>query len=254
MKKIIIAGANRLMLFGGEGKLRLPFEGEVDIPSDAETFVFGNYVALSLPNMPDLSDGLVWKGLRESWATLQEDDYAAASKASELLNWNASERYCGNDGSPLERCSEISKRCPRCGKEYFPRLNPAVVVLVTRGEEALLVHSRNLKGDVHALVAGFVETGESLEECVAREIREETSLEVGDIRYVGSQAWPFPYQLMMGFTACYRSGEVVFSDGELTSGGFFTRDNIPEIPSPPSLSRKIIDLWISGDLPKKNEC
>lgn len=254
MKKIIIAGGRRLMLFVGEDGFRLPVEGEVGIPPEAETFVFGDYVALSLPDMEKVPEGCIWKGLRESWGVIQDEDYNAASKASELLNWNASERYCCNDGRPLERFSEISKRCPKCGREYFPRLNPAVVVLVTRGEEALLVHSRTLKGDVHALVAGFVETGESLEECVAREIREETTLEVGDIRYIGSQAWPYPYQLMMGFTARYRNGEVEFADGELTSGGFFTRDSIPAIPSMPSLSRRIIDMWLSGELPKNEGC
>lgn len=254
MKKIIIAGGNRLMLFRENGISRLPVEGEIEIPHNAETFAFGDYVAFSPKSTDSVPEGLVWNGLRESCRILPGDDYGAVSKAAELLNWNACERYCSSDGTPLERFSEISKRCPRCGREYFPRLNPAIVVLVTRGEEALLVHARTLKGDVHALVAGFVETGESLEECVAREIKEETTLDVDDIRYIGSQTWPFPYQLMMGFTARYRGGEVRFADGELTSGGFFTRDSVPEIPSPPSLSRKIIDLWISGELPNKRGC
>ena len=99
-----------------------------------------------------------------------------------------------------------------------------------------------------ALVAGFVETGESLEECVAREVKEETDLEIQNIRYYGSQSWPFPHQLMVGFTAEYLSGEINFSDGELTSGGFFTRDNPPTIPSMPSLSRMIINAWLNGDI------
>lgn len=249
MKKVIICGG-RLMLFAGDGGLRLPLEGEAGVPRGSGAFSFGGYVALPWPDADDIPDGFVWKGLRESWGVIGDEDFHAVSKAAELLNWDASERFCGSDGAPLGRSSEISKKCPVCGREYFPRLNPAVVALVTRGEEALLVHPRTLKGAVHALVAGFVETGESLEECVAREIREETTLEVDDIRYVGSQAWPFPCQLMMGFTARYRSGEVAFADGELTSGGFFTRDAIPDIPTRPSLSRRIIDMWLSGALPK----
>ena len=110
------------------------------------------------------------------------------------------------------------------------------------------MHADNFKRPFHALVAGFVETGETLEECVAREVREETTLEIEDIRYFGSQSWPFPHQLMLGFTARWREGEVRFADGELTSGGFFRRDALPELPTPPSLSRAIIDAWIEGKL------
>lgn len=148
--------------------------------------------------------------------------------------------------------TEISLKCKVCGREIWPQLSPAMVVLVTRrgGEEALLVHAANCKhADVHALVAGFVETGESLEQCVAREVREETSLEVSDIRYAGSQSWPFPGQLMVGFVAQYQSGELRLADGELTSAGWFTRDSHPPLPSQPSLSRRIIDLWLQGRIP-----
>ena len=138
--------------------------------------------------------------------------------------------------------------CPGCGREFFPQLNPAIVVLVTKGEEALLVHAADFRRPFYALVAGFVETGETLEECVAREIREETTLEVEDIRYFGSQSWPFPHQLMLGFTARWKSGEIRFADGELTSGGFFRRENPPLLPTPPSLSRAIIDAWINREI------
>ena len=146
----------------------------------------------------------------------------------------------------MNYASEISLKCESCGREIWPQLSPAMVVLVTRndGNEALLVHAANFKhADVHALVAGFVETGESLEQCVAREVKEETSLDIGNIRYAGSQSWPFPGQLMVGFTAEYKGGEIRLADGELTSAGWFTRENHPPLPSQPSLSRRIIDLW-----------
>ena len=151
----------------------------------------------------------------------------------------------------MKEATDISLKCEACGREIWPQLSPAMVVLVTRhgGEEALLVHAANFKHpDVHALVAGFVETGESLEECVAREVKEETSIEVRNIRYVGSQSWPFPGQMMVGFTAEYESGEISLSDGELTSAGWFTRDSHPRLPSQPSLSRRIIDLWLNREL------
>lgn len=200
---------------------------------------------------------------RDYLAGLGADEYRAESRKRELEYFHETHRYCGKCGAPmrpglLSACDSeevegaaLSMVCPACGAEVFPRLNPAIVVLVTRGEqneEALLVHSASFRGDMHALVAGFVEAGENIEQCVAREIREETDLEVSDIRYIGSQSWPFPSQLMIGFTARYRSGTLRFADGELTSGGWFRRDGLPLLPTPPSLSRAIIDKWIRGEI------
>lgn len=249
-EKIIAAEKNRLILVNDSGNHRLPYSDELNISETSEAFHFGNFKAIPMDAANhDNSDSrfVVW-GLRESWAVLDEEDYQAASKGVELLNWNAEERHCCRDGALLERFSEISKKCPECGSEYFPRLSPAIVVLVKKGEKALLVHASTLRRDVMALVAGFVETGESLEECVRREVMEETSLEIDDIRYYGSQSWPFPHQLMIGFTARWKSGEVTFADGELTAGGFFSRENPPAIPSMPSLTRMMIDAWLDGKL------
>lgn len=248
MEKYILTSRGELLLSECDGCFRLPVAGEVVLSECCETYRFGEYVAASLASVGNADERMVRRGLRESWGSMSEEEFRAAAKGMELVNWNEAERHCSADGEPLERCSEISKRCPKCGKEYFPRLNPAIVVLVKRGDDALLVHARSLSRPVMALVAGFVETGESLEECVAREVMEETSLEIGNIRYYGSQAWPYPYQLMIGFTAEYKSGELSFADGELTEGGFFSRENPPSIPTMPSLSRKIIDAWLNGEI------
>ena len=194
-----------------------------------------------------------WVDLRAAWKRLGDEKWQLAARAQELANFRQAHRFCGYCGGKMKTSSEISLKCVECGREIWPQLSPAMVVLVTRdnGREALLVHAANFKyPEVHALVAGFVETGETLEQCVAREIREETSLEVTDIRYVGSQSWPFPGQLMVGFTAVYESGDIRLSDGELTSAGWFTRDCHPPLPSQPSLSRRIIDLWLQGYIPR----
>lgn len=188
-------------------------------------------------------------GLREDYAKMTEEEWKAAVRHAELEHFRTTHRYCGRCGREMLPASEISVRCPDCGEEVFPRLNPAIVVLVMRGDEALLVHARNFKRPMYALVAGFVETGESLEECVAREVKEETSLEIEDIQYFGSQSWPFPSQLMIAFTARLAKGEVTFADGELTDGGWFCRENPPVLPTPPSLSRRLIDAWIADTLP-----
>lgn len=249
MDKIIMTEADRLLLVKDKSGYRFPTEEEVALPEKEEIYSFPGYKAFPIRESgAHLAEREV-VGLRESWNLLSPEEYAAASKGAELLNWSRATLYCSADGSPLRRGGEISKICPKCGKEYFPALWPAVVVLVIKGDEALLVHARTLRRPgVQTLVAGFVETGESLEECVRREIREETSLEVDDVRYYGSQSWPFPHQLMVGFTARYKSGSIRFADGELTSGGFFRRDSLPELPTMPSLSRMIINDWIEGKI------
>ena len=146
----------------------------------------------------------------------------------------------------MEWGSIISKRCIRCGEEIWPKLNTAIIVLVCRGEEALLVKAKNFRRDYYGLVAGFVETGESLEECVAREVYEETGLCVANIRYFASQPWPYPMGLMVGFRADYAGGELVLRDGELRDAAFFSRDNIPAIPGKMSMARMLIDDWLDS--------
>ena len=209
-------------------------------------------VALKGDDFAHNSDDAEWIGLRESWSRLGDRKWQQAARAQELDNFHRAHRFCGWCGGHMAEATEISLKCEACGREIWPQLSPAMVVLVTRnnGEEALLVHAANFRHpDVHALVAGFVETGETLEQCVAREVLEETSLEVSSIRYVGSQSWPFPGQMMVGFVAEYKGGEIRLSDGELTSAGWFTRDSHPPLPSQPSLSRRIIDLWLESNLP-----
>lgn len=192
----------------------------------------------------DLPNGYVWYGLREAYSFIDSSDYSCAAKALELLYWDAGSKFCGRCGSSMQRSTDISKKCTACANEIFAQVSPAVIVLVRRGREALLVHARNFTRPVFGLVAGFVETGESLEECVAREVLEETSLSVRNISYVASQAWPYPNSLMLAFTADYASGELAFADGELTAGGFFTPENLPQLPPHPSIARSLIEAWL----------
>lgn len=209
------------------------------------------YVAMSGTDFAHSEKDAEWVELRDSWQRLGDEKWQQAVRAQELKNFHKAHKFCGYCGGKMTPSSDISVKCTVCEREIWPQLSPAMVVLVTRndGEEALLVHAANFKhADVHALVAGFVETGESLEQCVAREIKEETSIEVSNIKYIGSQSWPFPGQMMVGFSAEYKSGEIKLSDGELTSAGWFTRNNHPTLPSPPSLSRHIIDLWLQKKL------
>lgn len=183
-------------------------------------------------------------GLRASYEYLPLGHYQAAGKAHEILHWDRNSLFCSACGTPMEQKESIMKRCPNCGREVYPAISTAILVLVRKGYSILLVHARNFKGRFNSLVAGFLETGETLEECVAREVKEETGLDVKNITYFGNQPWPYPSGLMVGFIADYAGGEIKLQEEELSSGDFYTRDNLPELPRKLSLARKMIDWWL----------
>lgn len=188
-------------------------------------------------------------GLRQSYYKLPEADYLKAGKCHELLYWDQNTKYCGVCGGPMHFDTDISKKCSHCGKEVWPQLAIAIIVLIRRGDEVLLVHARNFRGDHYGLVAGFVETGETLEEAVHREVREETGLHIKNLRYFGSQPWPYPCGLMVGFTADYDGGTIHLQRSELSRGAWFSRDHLPHIPEKLSIARQLIDHWLESPLP-----
>lgn len=182
--------------------------------------------------------------LRQSYYKLQEELYLKAGKCAELLYWDQSTRFCGVCGGPMHFHTDISKRCEHCGKEVWPQVSPAVIVRITRGDdEVLMARARNFRGDFYGLIAGFVETGETLEEAVRREVMEETGLQVDDIRYFGSQPWPYPCGLMVGFTARYTGGQIHVQREELKNAAWFHRDHLPKLPEKLSIARRLIDDW-----------
>lgn len=183
-------------------------------------------------------------GLRASFYQLPLDLYLKAGKCQELLYWDRNTQYCGVCGAPMKMRTAISKRCTACGKEVWPQLATAVIVLIHRGDDVLLVHAKNFKSDFFGLVAGFVETGETLEEAVHREVREETGLTIRNLTYFGSQPWPYPCGLMVGFMAEYVSGDIQLQHSELSAGQWFHYDHLPRIPQRLSIARKLIDAWL----------
>lgn len=140
--------------------------------------------------------------------------------------------------------TDISKKCTQCGKEVWPQLAIAVIVLIHKGDEVLLVNARNFRTHFYGLVAGFVETGETLEEAVHREVKEETGIKITNLRYFSSQPWPYPCGLMVGFNADYVEGEIHLQRSELAKGAWFRKDNLPTIPEKLSIARKLIDAWL----------
>lgn len=202
-------------------------------------------VAVSLDG-PVSAEGWKMLRLREAADLIGDRMFHIAGKGVELLHWDAHSRYCGQCGGKTVQNSPISKHCPGCGMDIFPKISVAVLALITKDDSTLLVRARNFSGPFYGLVSGFLETGESLEECVRREVLEETALHIEDIRYFGSQPWPFPSSLMVGFTARYKSGTICLQEDELLEADFFRRDELPLLPSKLSLTRQMIDWWASN--------
>ena len=187
--------------------------------------------------------------LRARFAEMTPEEIRAASLQRELEEWTDDNRFCGRCGTAMRRHENPAERayvCPACGYTAYPKISPAVIVLVTRGDEVLLQLNSHYKSAHWSLVAGFVDPGESLEEAVRREIREESSLEVGDIRYVTSQTWPFPSNIMIGFRAEYASGDLRPDGEEVLESGWFRRGALPPIPRKGSIARQMLDAWNEG--------
>ena len=219
---------------------------DVVVANDAFEFTLGDEEKCIVSRVDSIPEGLRPENLRDSYDKLPVRDYLRAGKAFEIQNWHSMHKYCGCCGAELKTTSAISKVCPECNKEIWPELSPAIIVLIHDKEKVLLVRSNSFRGNYYGLVAGFVELGESIEEAVVREIKEETQLEIEDLKYFGSQPWPYPQGLMLGFTAKYKSGKLSLQETELVEGGWFDINNLPEIPKPLSMARKLIDNYLEN--------
>ena len=187
--------------------------------------------------------------LRVRFGEMTHEERKAASREREIEEWQSVNQFCGKCGTAMrhhENPDEPAFVCPHCGYMAYPKISPAVIVLVTKGDQVLLQRNSHYKSANWSLVAGFVDPGENLEEAVRREIREESSIEVKDIRYVRSQTWPFPSNIMIGFRAEYASGEIHPDGEEVLASQWFDRDNLPEIPRKGSIARAMLDDWSEG--------
>ena len=184
------------------------------------------------------------------WGTVDEVIWTVAGRAVQLVEWDRTHRFCGRCATPTEPAAgERARRCPACGLLAFPRVAPSMIVLVTRhgGREALLARNARFPIPMWSCLAGFVEPGETPEDAVHREVREEVGVEVDDVRYWGSQPWPFPHSLMLGFTASYAGGEITPDPTEIAEAGWYSRHDLPSIPPGLSIARRMIDDWASAE-------
>jgi NAD+ diphosphatase len=189
--------------------------------------------------------------LRELYVPLGDARFMMAGRATQIVEWADTHRFCGRCATPTHRIpNERCMRCPKCGFLGYPRVAPAVIVLVTRGDEALLARGARFPGVFYSTLAGFVEIGESLEDTIAREVREEVGIDVKAIRYFGSQAWPFPHSLMVGYFAEWAGGEIQPDGSEILDARWYRTDDLPAIPPRLSIARRLIDAWIAGASPR----
>jgi NAD+ diphosphatase len=187
-----------------------------------------------------------WRSMRPAMLDMDLSHQQALSRARQLNLFDQRNRFCSACATPLKDNShDTGKQCPSCGALYYPPISPAMMVMITRGNELLLARAPHFAEGVYSALAGFVEPGETLEQCVHREAMEEVGVKIGNLRYVNSQQWPFPHSLMLAFTAEYRSGEITPQAGEIEDARWFTADKLPALPSKVSIAWHLIQHTLS---------
>ncbi len=239
-----------------DGAVRLLDEHPEDVAPGAEAQVLGLLdgvacwaIDLDGDGVPDVAlEGLV--PLMGLYGSVDDLRWTLAGRAVQLVEWARTTRFCGRCGNPTDPApGERARRCAVCGLVAFPRLAPAVITLIERDDEALLARGRTFPVPMYSCVAGFVEPGETMEDAVHREVREEVGVELADVRYVASQPWPFPHSLMVGFEATWGSGDIVIDESEIVDAQWFRPDDLPLIPPGMSIARTLIDRWVDRARP-----
>lgn len=252
---IFVIIGKKLLMFKEDGKIAIPGLKELKcIQLDTETLEYiGQYeehdcFCIRMNELPELPENLVAIELMEvSKQTGNPDLFRLAGAANHILHWNSMNRFCGRCGSKMiEKKDERAKQCIECGNLVYPRISPAVITAVFRGDQILLAHNRNFRIGLYSLIAGFVEPGETLEQCVKREIMEEVGIKVKNVTYAGSQPWSFPDTLMVAFTAEYESGEISPDKVEIIDASWYRADNLPDIPSTDSIAGRLIRWYIEN--------
>lgn len=196
--------------------------------------------------MQSLGQDAQFLPLRQAFELLDETWFGIVVKAYSVVNWDRNHQFCGRcGGKTIHKLGLFERFCPNCTLAFYPRISPSIIVLIRRGDDILMARSPHFLPGVYGLVAGFVEPGETLEEAVHREVKEEVSVNVRSLRYIASQAWPFPDSLMVGFFAEYESGDILIDNHEIEDAGWYHYDALPiHSLTRISIARKLIDQFI----------
>ncbi|MGA2615319.1 MAG: NAD(+) diphosphatase [Spirochaetia bacterium] len=253
----LVCRGSAILVSQTDGALRVPFTdnlGSLGLASDC-SHVLGTAHgcvcrAAGIPVGTPAPKGFSFEGLRSLADGISYAFFAVAARALEVVEWDLSHRFCGTCGSStVLRDGERARECSVCGSLSYPRISPAVIVAVVRDTKILLARAARFPPGLRSVLAGYVEPGETLEECVHREVREETGIEVQNLRYFASQPWPFPHSLMIAFTAEHSGGEIVVDGVELKEADWYTADALPQIPGPMTVARKLIDWFCTRSSP-----
>jgi NAD+ diphosphatase len=197
------------------------------------------------PHAEPPAAGFGWVGLRALFSVLHDDHFSVAGRALQLVDWDRTHQFCGRCGTRTEaKTDEHARVCPACKLSAYPRVAPAIMALVRRGTEVLLARSPHFPPGMYSALAGFVEPGESLEQCLAREVEEEVGVRVSNIRYFASQSWPFPHSMMIAFMCDWVSGEIRPQEAEIEEAKWFEVLQLPKLPSKISIARGLIDAGV----------
>ncbi|WP_235283333.1 NAD(+) diphosphatase [Methanosarcina sp. 2.H.A.1B.4] len=226
--------------------------GELGLPSVREQYLGMlegmHCYSVELPKDTPAPEGMEFVDLRQAHSEISEGCFELVNKAVQIMEWDRTNQFCSRCGAKTHRKpGERGKECPACGELFYPRISPAVIVLIRKGHEVLLARSPGFPKGLYSLIAGFVEPGESAEAAVAREVWEEVGIRVKNIAYFGTQAWPFPNSLMIGFTAEYDSGDIRPDGFEIEDAKWFSADYLPVLPGKISISRKLIDYYLKEE-------
>jgi NAD+ diphosphatase len=249
----LIFQGGRILISEGEGHTRLPFLE--DLSSLGFEVQRAHYLGLAdgtpcrtveVPTDVPAPEAWTFEGIRSLFGRISDGFFAVAARALEVLEWDRTHRFCGSCGTATTfKAGERARECPSCGHLSYPRISPAVIVAVVKGDKLLLARARRFPPGFYSVLAGYVEPGETLEECVAREVREETGIEVKNLRYFASQPWPFPHSLMVAFTAEHAGGEIRIDESELLDAGWYAADALPSLPDPITVARRLIN-WFTA--------
>lgn len=236
-RELVARCDGKALLFDDLKALQEALGGEIVAEADN-----GGLCVLGLDSMDPLPEGYQKQTIRGHFATDSEEEVWHLSRAKALTEWLKTTRYCGRCGSALHPHETLTAMtCPECGLLIFPRIEPCIITVVKRQDgKILLARHTQRNQQIYACIAGFMEAGETAEHAVAREVMEETGLKVKNIRYFGSQSWPFPSQLMLGFTAEYDGGEITLQEEELEDAQWFDPDHCPASPPPGSIAYRLI--------------
>ena len=241
---------DELLVKESEGRTTIPLssdiEGSISQPKDVQSIgIFHEHECLIATISNDnILPGFSFKKIRSLYGYLNDDFFGVACRAFHLINWMKNSKFCGCCGGRMTMLShEIAMKCLNCNNIVYPRISPAIIVAVVKDNQILLAHATRFPPNRYSVIAGFVEPGETLEECVKRELQEEVGLEVHTITYFGSQPWSFPDGLMVAFTAQCSTEKITIDNQEIVAAAWFSPHNLPDIPDKPSIGRQLIDWY-----------